>query len=774
MMTFDERGRMWVAELAAYNISEITSKLPVYLDKTKPPPVRPVGRVVVLDDTDGDGRMDRRTVYADNLDVPRAIGFVGNQVLIGDPPNLWLTRDRDGDGVMDEKTLLDDHFGTPENVEGSPNGLMWGRDNWLYNASYKWRWRPDAGGVWRREPMPSRGQWGITQDDFGRHFYDSNSDHLRGDFVPAHYAGRLDSRVHLHGVNFQIATDQSTWPVRPNPGVNRGFNKGQLREDGTLNTFTAASAPLIYRGTNFPAEFSGNAFVPGPDGNLVKRKLLLEAEGRLTASNAYLDAEFLASTDERFRPVFLANAPDGALYVVDYYRGMLEGYEFITTYLRDQIIERGLNRPLWGMGRIYRVVHEGGPVVKAPDFAQADGPALLRFLVDGNGWTRDTAQRRIVESGSLALVPALRDLLAGAAAPRDRVSALWCLEGLQALTPADIGRALADVDPHVRMAAVQAAEPLLRGPGSESLIALMAAKVADEQPMVLAHIALSLAGVDLPAARELVWSLLPRAGEHPSLADSVLIALRGHEVEVLERLQTRIVATRGLTFGATGLLEKLALHLVLKGGNAAEALVAAIGNREIPQLGRLALMRGASSVRGEALSEQLLGQLATGAPDAWVRRKAAESAEAIRRRRATLAARPVAAPLTPAQQELFESGRTTYGLCAACHQPDGLGRPDLAPSLKDGRWTNAVSPDAAIRILLHGKQGTPGYAAPMVPLAGLSDEQLAGVLTFVRRSWGNNASAVEAADFERVRRETAARAAAWTDPELEAVMARLK
>jgi len=134
MMTFDPRGRIWVAELAAYN-SELITEMPVYLNPQQPTPTRPPGRVVVLEDIDADGRMDRRTAYWDNLDVPRAIAFVGDRVLIGEPPNLWITRDRDGDGAMDEKILLDAKFGDPKTVQAAPNGLLWGRDNWLYNAA---------------------------------------------------------------------------------------------------------------------------------------------------------------------------------------------------------------------------------------------------------------------------------------------------------------------------------------------------------------------------------------------------------------------------------------------------------------------------------------------------------------------------------------------------------------------------------------------------------------------------------------------------------------
>lgn len=772
MIAFDPRGRMWVAELSAYNIPEFVGQLPVYLDKTQPAPKPPKGRVVVLEDTNGDGRMDRRSIYWDNMEVPRAIGFVGDQVLIGDPPHLWLTRDRDGDGVMDEKTSLDDNFGTVPNVEGSPNGLMWGRDNWLYNASYVWRWRRNPKGDWIREPVPSVGQWGITQDDFGRHFFNSNSDQLRANIIPSHYVGGLDRRVSLHGVNFQVATDQSTFPVRPTPGVNRGYAGGpsQVNETGKLNAFTAASAPVIYRGTNFPAEFYGNAFVPEPAGNLVKRNVILEAGGRLTARNAYVNTEFLGSTDERFRPVYLANAPDGALYVVDYYRGILEGYEFITTYLREQILQRGLNTPLWGRGRIYRVVYDGAPLARVPKFDGADPAALIKLLTDENGWTRDTAQRRIVESASPTMGSALRELLARASKPRDRVSALWCLEGLHLLTPADVEDGLADADPHVRIAAIEAAGGMFFDGRGENLVRIIAAKAAKEDPSVLAHLALALGSKPGSSAiQELLWSLLPRAAEHPSLTDALLIALRGYEGDVLQRLQTRIAAAREVPFGIETLLENVAGRIVLS-GKAGDALVQAISDKQIPQLGRLALMRGATKLRGAGLSDKQLSQLATSAPDAWVRRTASEGIAAIKQREAIAARRPRTRPLTPPQQALFEDGKTTYGVCAACHQPDGLGRPDLAPSLKEGRWANAVSPDAAIRIVLHGKQGTPGYAAPMVPLANLGDEKLAGVLTFIRRSFGNNASAVDPSDVARVRSETVSRAAPWTDADLTAAL----
>ena len=776
-LAFDARGRLWVAEMPAYN-SEILADLPVYLEKDRPAPAIPPGRVVMLEDCDGDGRMDRRTVFLDGLGLPRAISFWRDGVLVGDPPHLWLCFDRDGDGVADEKRTIADDYGTPPAVETSPNGLLWNVDNWLYNASYAYRLRPD-GEAWRREPMPELGQWGITRDDFGRLFYNRNSDQLRGDFFPPHYARKVPGWTWLEGVDFQVASDQIVWPIRPTPGVNRAYRTGFLRDDGSLVAFTAAAAPLVYRGGQFPERYRGNIFVPSPGGNLIKRNLILEAEGRLTAANGYEQADFLASSDERFRPVYLANGPEGALYVADFYRGIFESAHFITSFLRDQILRRELHRPLWGPGRIYRIVHAGRPITRHPDLAAAEPDELVALLADRNCWTSDTAQRLIVEGRRAECRPGLERLARSSGSDAVRTRALWTLEGLAAVSDDLLAAALRDPSPKVRMAALRMLEPRLRGPDAGHWLKTLGGRIAAEEPEVLVQLVLSLSEAAPERARSLLLAALPRAAEHPSLPDALVIAARG---EVGDLFAGVFAATRMQpwpAFGQQMLLRTFASALVRSGdAGDRERLLVAITAADGPRWSRAALMEGLAAAAGPAnrdrgnarnrLEPAMIAQLAA-APDPYVRRLAEPLVLASRREAERSAKRPAVKPLTPAGQRLFAAGQTAYALCAACHQPDGKGRDGLAPPLAGSWWTNHRLPDFALRIVLNGMEGTPGYPGTMPPVQAMSDEQIAGILTYVRRSWGNEASAVEPAEVARIRATLGSRTRAWTDAELEAL-----
>ena len=289
-LAFDPDGRLWILEMRGF--------MPNADSRGE---LEPLGRVSILEDTDHDGRMDKRTVFLDGLVQPRALALARGGALVAEPPNLWYCRDTNGDGRCDEKTLVapdyaaqdDPKLGNKANPEHAGNGLVHDLDNWIYNLYHTYRYRFTEG-RWRREESPNRTQWGLAQDDFGRLFFTSNSDPLRGDLIPLPYARKFGAGIRVPGLNVQIERDLSVWPIRVNPGVNRGYQEKQLRADGTLATFTAACGTTIYRGDAYPPEFRGDAFVCEPSGNVIRRERLFETNGIVTATNAYDRAEFLS------------------------------------------------------------------------------------------------------------------------------------------------------------------------------------------------------------------------------------------------------------------------------------------------------------------------------------------------------------------------------------------------------------------------------------------------------------------------------------------------
>ncbi|NBW87436.1 MAG: hypothetical protein EBR23_11580, partial [Planctomycetia bacterium] len=486
-MQFGPDGRLWVVEMHGFmpNVEGTGER-------------EPVGDVAVLEDTDGDGRFDKRTVFLDKLILPRALALVGDGVLVAEPAHLWFCRDTNGDGVCDQKTEVAADYGNTNNPEHNANGLMWALDNWIYSANFTARYRYDGGGKFTRDLTITRGQWGISQDDTGRIYYNSNSDPLRIDYVPSAYLAR-NPRFAAAGTNVRLAPGNlRVWPGRITPGINRGYKT--LDREGKMYEVTAACGPVVYRGGLFPAEFRGDAFIAEPAGNLIKRIKLTEQDGALLGANAYEGSEFLTSTDERFRPVNLFNGPDGALYVVDMYRGVIQHRIYVTSFLRRQIEERGLEKGR-GYGRIWRIVPDGAP---KPDFrldlARAPSAALVGRLADANGWVRDTAQRLLVERRDPSAAQALAALAVDAHQPAlARLHALWTLDGVGGPDRATVMAALDDADVRVQAAAIRLAERFLKTPGDAELVSRLAAKTRGG-PAVRLQLALSLPEANTKAA----------------------------------------------------------------------------------------------------------------------------------------------------------------------------------------------------------------------------------------------------------------------------------
>ena len=764
-ISFDEQGRMFVVEMRGYmrDMEGTTEK-------------EPLGRIALLTDTNGDGRMDKASAFLDNLVMPRGVMAVKGGAFVAEPPNLFFCRDTKGNGIADEKTLVATDFGTfggqPEHMANTPT---WAMDNRVYAAGYSTSFKL-TNGAWQKGPGLGRGQWGLSQDDAGRLFYNYNSDLLRTDLLPAAAYARNPLLRDALGINNKVIKEQSVYPSHPTPGVNRGYDTKTLRADGTLANATSTCGAAIYRGDAFPAEFRGNAFIPEPSSNLVKRVIITEKDGLLTGTNAYEEKEFLTSTDERFRPVMTATGPDGALYIVDLYRGMLQHPGFLTHYLIANIKARKLETPI-NQGRIWRIVRDDQAAPKTTKIPAAVVDRV-KLLTHPNGWVRDSAQRLLVESADVAAAAPLRTLLADAQAPATaRLQALWSLDGLASARAEDVRLALKDTDAQVRAAAIRIAP-------AEMLPELCTIK-DEKEILVLAHLAIRLSGAHLPDADKAVAELLAAHGDNALVREGALTGARGREVAL-----AKAVAALGsvANLKQTGPVLDGFATLISQAGKAGPfegmlEIAASLGDRTNL---RAAILRGLDQSTRDPKTKKpaplktiwlnaepaSLAKLKKTVTDA----NALKNLVSVTARLAWIGkpgapAPPKVVALTNAQQALLEKGKVTYAnLCAACHQPHGYGLDGLAPPLVDSDWVLG-KPDVTTRIILHGlggpiKVGNRIWDLSMPPMGMLSDEEVAGVLTYIRREWEHNGSPVDAKFVTGIRKQYADHSNSWTADEL--------
>ncbi len=527
-LDWDLQGRLWAVEMPGF-----------MADLTGSNEHDPIGRVVVLEDTNGDGAMDKRTVFADHLVLARSLKVLDRGVLVAEPPNVWLMRDTNGDLRADDKQLVTTGFGRFEgDPQNNANGFYWAIDNRMYTAGLAEIQLRLKDGVFEIQKTLERGEWGVAQDDAGRIYRNTNESAVHVDLVPTYYYARNPNLVRTRGSYERLSDDDANavWPVRPNPGTNRAYQLGIDKPDGTLARYTAVCAPLVYRGDRLPSELYGNVFVAEPAANLVGR-LVVEDDGKqLRVKRAYEKGEFIASTDERFRPVFISDAPDGTMYIADMYRGIIEHRISVTEYLRDQILSRKLDRPT-GLGRVYRVMHEATRRAPSNPFANATPQQLVQALSSPNGWRRDTAQRLLVERGARRVAPPLVQLATTAKDWRTRLHALWTLDGLDAIDVATVQKALEDSSRDVRVSAVRISERWLPEAG-HPIQASVLKRLDDSDWQVRQQLAASLGVLPQDAREAALVSLLERYADDPVVMDAALSSLRGREAAVLERLMS--------------------------------------------------------------------------------------------------------------------------------------------------------------------------------------------------------------------------------------------
>jgi mono/diheme cytochrome c family protein/glucose/arabinose dehydrogenase len=764
---FDADGRIWVLEM------------PGFMPDTSGRDSRePINDVAVLEDTDGDGVMDKRTVFADKLVLPRAIKVLdGGAALVGEPPNLWLMKDTDGDLKADDKRLVNGSFGRAEgNIEHNANTLLWALDNVIYTSEHDWHLQR-KNGTFEILPTLSRGQWGGSQDDAGRVYRNFNDAPLFVDYIAPKYYMRNSRQVRTRGLYDPLITREASvvWPVRATRGVNRGYRDQFFRADGSSVTIQGAGTPVIFRGDRLPKELQGQAFITDSPTNLVHAyRIVDDGGGRLQAEDLYKRGEIFASWDERCRPVNLASAPDGTLYVVDMYRGVVQDGAFWTDFLRDYIKSRGLELPV-KRGRIWRITFDGLQPGPAPRLSSATPAQLVRTLAHPNGWWRDTAQQLLVQRGDKSVVPQLAKLASEAADWRTRLHALWTLDGLDATDSAQVARALADKSPEVRASAIRLSERWLAN-SDDRLRTAVPKSIDDVSWTVRRQLSASIGELPVLARTRLATTMLERYGGDPVVVDAALSGLRGSEADVLDQLLQSTAALKD--FDAVTMLAAT----IARSGEVGtiERLIGRSAGDSSIDASRLALLRGIDMGLATPLERGRSGganarRVTIAREPTSLTRLAADGGDAGQIAR-SIASKlewpgkpaPVAsvAPLTDDERSRFAAGAQLYkDICLGCHQADGRGREKLAPDLVESQYVTAADPGAATRILLGGKEGQIGLMPPLG--AALSDEQIAALLTYVRREWGHTASAVAADEVREIRGLTRTRTRPWTDVELQ-------
>jgi len=663
-IAFDGNGRMFVLELRGYmQDADATGELD------------PVGRISMHEDRDGDGVYETHKVFVDKMIFPRFVLPFGANAILSKESNsdeVYKYTDTNNDGTADKKELFATGLGRLLNVEHQESGFIWAMDNWIYSTinSARIRWTPT--GVLREPTGSNGGQWGVTQDNYGKVWFQSGASGMPGYFqLPIVYGNFTYPQQFEPELNF-------TWgaPVRI---ADMQGGMGVVRmPDGSLAQATGAAGNDVFRGDRLPKDMIGDYFYGEVVARIVRRLRPVKTEGLTQLQNVYPLSEFIRSTDPLFRPVDLTTAPDGTLYITDMYRGIIQESQWSGpgTYLRQRIDQYGLDKVV-RHGRIWRLTYEGmGRRTDTPRMLQETPAQLVAHLSDSNGWWRDTAQQLLVLKQDKSVVPMLRQL-ARTSDQLARIHAMWTLEGLGAADAVFLREMMKDADPQVRVQAIRVSETLYKA-GDKSFGADYKAMTRDTDTDVVVQAVMTLNTL--------------KVADAPATIKATLESNRSNGVQLVANAILNPPASAG-----RGGLESM----------------------------------GATS-------------------------------------------------LTPAERETFEKGREIYGqVCFACHGEDGRGEAmPGAPAGTTRAPALASSPrvlghqDYVIKTLLNGLTGPvngTNYTEVMVPMGQSPDDWIAAIASYVRNSFGNRASLVDAADVARARAASASRKnKPWTAAELEA------
>jgi putative membrane-bound dehydrogenase-like protein len=566
-MYFDESGRLFVVEMRYYpEIDTLGEKL---------------GRIRLLEDTKGDGIFDHSTVFADQLRWPTAVICYEGGVFVADTPNLLYLKDTTGDGIADVREVVVSGFGTEGHpaffVQQMPNSFTWGLDNRIHGVTSGNGGRIPDGGDEEDPTLNLRGhdfsfdprtlqvskesgglQHGMSFDDMGHKYVTRQSSHIEQIMYDASYADRNPAYI-MPGAHLDIADDggaaevfrtsqedpwrelRTRWTVEgllvrdenmnlqwQEPGGERSVWQGGVGYDGG-SYITSSSGITIYRGNAWPKSYRGSSFIGEPNGNLVHRDSLYPnpAGIGMRARRGFdeLDSDFLTSTDNWFRPVQFANAPDGTLYMADMYREVIDLPSGIPSAIQRHLdLKSGNNR-----GRIYRIVPEGFTQPERPDLGNYSTSELVETLEHPNGWHNDTAARLLFQRQDKTSIPMLEKLLEISKNPLGRLHALYALEGQKALTQLHVLKALGDSDSGVRRHAVRLSEHFLKvGKGNSTnsqLLAKLLELSNDPDKEVRYQLAFTIGEIDHPDRIKALTNILRQDVEGSWIHVAILSAL---------------------------------------------------------------------------------------------------------------------------------------------------------------------------------------------------------------------------------------------------------
>lgn len=599
-MAFDEFGRAFVVEMRGY--SEERDKM--------------VGAVRLLIDTDGDGVFDESHKYVDGLAWPTAVGCYDGGIYVAEPPNIWYCKDTDGDFVADvkEKVFTGFHL---TNVQGLVNTFKWGLDNRIHGAT------SSSGADVRRPDQPEEealslkgrdfsfdpktleirpesggAQHGLSFNQWGEEFVCSNSDHIQQVMYEDRYIAR-NPNLAAQGPRVSIAADGPAAdvfrisPVEPWRIVRtrlriKGIVPGPVEGGGkAAGYFTSATGVTIYLGDAMP-ELVGNAFIGDVGSNLVHRKNLVGDGLVYRAERVDAGTEFVRSKDIWFRPAQFCNGPDGALYILDMYREVIEHPESLPPVIKDHLdLNSGNDR-----GRIYRVVPEGFVQPERPMPGAGKPAEWAALLTHANGWTRETAARLIYERRPTEITSKLEEIAATAPTPEGRIRALHALDTLGFLASATLSARMDDTEARVRQQAARlAGDYVVEHPELAEKLTELA---VDDDLRVRYAVAFALGELSVD---ERITPLAVVAAQNP------------------ENSWIRLAVLSSLAQGAGRVAEKLMKDATfLDGEDAAEMLgaLAQMAGASGDSADVAALLRGAQNAGNEALTESLVQALAKG------------------------------------------------------------------------------------------------------------------------------------------------------------------